>query len=387
MNIRFFADYAVEQLSHPDFETRGHRNHVSWDPAGVTAIITPWNAPLMLATWRIGPALAAGNTVVAEAAGVGAAHRVAASPTSRTRPGCPPASSTSCRASAPRRARRSSRNPDVRAHLLHRVGADRARSSARAAAATSPRCSFELGGKSPSVVFDDADLDLAVDLADRAVRQRRPGLPGRPSACSSRTASPTRSARGSSRARRDRSVRATRATRPRDIGPLIQPASTSSGSEGFVDRARSRTAPRSSSAASRSTTRPRRPLLPAHRSFEGAQPGSEILTPGGVRPGPDAADVRHRGGGPSRWPTTPSTAWPPRVVTGDRERAERCHAALVAGTVWVNCFFVRDLVAPVRRATAVRASAARAAPGPSTSTADVKNTVYAPNGWNGTDHG
>ena len=66
MNIRFFAEYAVKELSHPDFDTRGHRNHVSWDPAGVTAIVTPWNAPLMLATWRIGPALAAGNTVVAK---------------------------------------------------------------------------------------------------------------------------------------------------------------------------------------------------------------------------------------------------------------------------------------------------------------------------------
>ena len=65
MNFRFFADYA-EKLAHPDGEIRGHRERVTYDPAGVTAIITPWNAPLMLATWRIGPALAAGNTVVAK---------------------------------------------------------------------------------------------------------------------------------------------------------------------------------------------------------------------------------------------------------------------------------------------------------------------------------
>ena len=64
MNIRFFAEYAVNDLKHPEFETRGHTNVVSWDPAGVAAIITPWNAPLMLATWRIGPALASGDTVV-----------------------------------------------------------------------------------------------------------------------------------------------------------------------------------------------------------------------------------------------------------------------------------------------------------------------------------
>ncbi|MGJ8722411.1 MAG: aldehyde dehydrogenase family protein, partial [Salinibacterium amurskyense] len=48
-NFRFFADYLVNDLGHPDFETRGHNNHVSWDPSGVAALITPWNAPLMLA--------------------------------------------------------------------------------------------------------------------------------------------------------------------------------------------------------------------------------------------------------------------------------------------------------------------------------------------------
>ena len=63
MNFRYFADWA-EQLQHPDREIRGHRERITFDPAGVVAIITPWNAPLMLATWRIGPALAAGNTVV-----------------------------------------------------------------------------------------------------------------------------------------------------------------------------------------------------------------------------------------------------------------------------------------------------------------------------------
>src|SRR5262245_31573450 len=64
-NFRFFADRLLE-LGHDDLDTRGHRNHVSWDPAGITAVVTPWNAPLMLATWRIAPALAAGNTVVAK---------------------------------------------------------------------------------------------------------------------------------------------------------------------------------------------------------------------------------------------------------------------------------------------------------------------------------
>lgn len=53
-NFRFFADWLL-QLEHEDFETRGHTNHVSWDPAGPSVLITPWNAPLMLATWKVAP--------------------------------------------------------------------------------------------------------------------------------------------------------------------------------------------------------------------------------------------------------------------------------------------------------------------------------------------
>jgi acyl-CoA reductase-like NAD-dependent aldehyde dehydrogenase len=64
-NFEFFADW-LGRLDPGDREVSGHAERVSWDPAGVTAVITPWNAPLMLATWRIAPALAAGNTVVAK---------------------------------------------------------------------------------------------------------------------------------------------------------------------------------------------------------------------------------------------------------------------------------------------------------------------------------
>src|SRR3954470_21320628 len=42
----------------------GFESRTEWDPSGVTVVITPWNAPLMLATWRVAPALAAGNAVI-----------------------------------------------------------------------------------------------------------------------------------------------------------------------------------------------------------------------------------------------------------------------------------------------------------------------------------
>ena len=64
-NIRFFADFARDRLDEPPRTLHGgERNRVRYDPCGVVAVSTPWNAPFMLATWRVGPALAAGNTVV-----------------------------------------------------------------------------------------------------------------------------------------------------------------------------------------------------------------------------------------------------------------------------------------------------------------------------------
>src|SRR5437764_4341895 len=64
-NVRFFADFARDRLAEsPRTLPGGERNCVRYDPCGVVAISTPWNAPLILATWRVGPALAAGDTLV-----------------------------------------------------------------------------------------------------------------------------------------------------------------------------------------------------------------------------------------------------------------------------------------------------------------------------------
>ncbi len=62
-NIDFFADWALK-LGHQEIDSPEVVNHVRFDPAGVAALITPWNAPFMLTTWKVGPALAAGNTAV-----------------------------------------------------------------------------------------------------------------------------------------------------------------------------------------------------------------------------------------------------------------------------------------------------------------------------------
>ena len=162
MNFRYFADWA-EQLQHEDREIRGHRERITFDPAGVVAIITPWNAPLMLATWRIGPALAAGNTVVVkppEWAPLTAS--LLAEITHEA--GLPPGvfnvvQGTGADAGAPL-----TRHPGIN-RLSFTGSVPTAGVIAAAAAPNIVPLSFELGGKSPLVVFEDSDLDLAVDLA------------------------------------------------------------------------------------------------------------------------------------------------------------------------------------------------------------------------------
>src|SRR5215469_7860625 len=159
MNFRFFADM-LRGLSHPDREIRGHRERITWDPGGVTAVITPWNAPLMLATWRIGPALAAGNTVVAkppEWAPLTAS--LLADITAEA--GLPPGVFNVVQGLGPEAGAALSAHPGIR-RMSFTGSVPTAGLIAAAAASNIVPVSFELGGKSPLLVFADADLDLAV---------------------------------------------------------------------------------------------------------------------------------------------------------------------------------------------------------------------------------
>src|SRR6516165_6115393 len=158
-NFEFFADW-LGHLDPGDREVSGHAERVSWDPSGVTAVITPWNAPLMLATWRIAPALAAGNTVVAkppEWAPLTAS--LLADITHEA--GLPDGvfnvvQGLGAKAGAPLAA-----HPNM-ARVAFTGSVATGRLIAAAAGAQLTPMSLELGGKSPLIVFGDADLDLAV---------------------------------------------------------------------------------------------------------------------------------------------------------------------------------------------------------------------------------
>jgi aminomuconate-semialdehyde/2-hydroxymuconate-6-semialdehyde dehydrogenase len=370
MNFRFFADHLLH-LHHDDFETRGHRNHVSWDPAGVTAVITPWNAPLMLATWRIGPALAAGNTVVAKPPEW--APLTASLLADITADAGMPAGvfnvvqGLGVEAGAPLVA-----DPRVR-RISFTGSVPTARIIGAAAAANVTPVSFELGGKSPLLVFDDADLDLAVDLAVEqfdnsgqvclaAVR-----MLVHESVVEQFTASFVE--RASKIRQGDPRDEAT------DIGPLISRRHFERV-DGFVKRARE------SGARAIIGGGPNEELGGLYYRptvFVDAPEGSEIVCEEVFGPVLTLQTFRTEEEAVQRANDT-RFGLAATLVTGSPERAERVSGRLSAGTVWVNCFFVRDLSAPFGG----NGESGIGREGGTWSFdfyCDVKNSVFAPKGW------
>jgi 5-carboxymethyl-2-hydroxymuconic-semialdehyde dehydrogenase len=138
-------------------------NYTIRKPVGVAGLIMPWNAPLMLSTWRIAPALAAGNTVVLKPAEW--------SPLTATllasviaEAGVPPGVFNVVQGFGETAGAALSRHERV--DLICFTGETTTGQRILAAGApTLKRSSIELGGKSPVVVFDDADQDLCVDAA------------------------------------------------------------------------------------------------------------------------------------------------------------------------------------------------------------------------------
>jgi 5-carboxymethyl-2-hydroxymuconic-semialdehyde dehydrogenase len=138
-------------------------NYTLHKPVGVAGLIMPWNAPLMLSTWRIAPALAAGNTIVLKPAEW--------SPLTATRlaellgeAGLPDGVFNLVHGFGETAGAPLSRHPGV--DLICFTGETSTGSTIIAAGApTLKRSSVELGGKSPVVVFADADPELAVDAA------------------------------------------------------------------------------------------------------------------------------------------------------------------------------------------------------------------------------
>ena len=139
------------------------------EPVGVCGLIVPWNFPLLIATWKLAPALACGNPVILKPASLTPRHRPACWATCWSRPACPPTASRSSPAPARPSATPSWRTPGWPRSPSPATRPPASPSCAHAVADNITRVSLELGGKSAAIVFADADLDAAAADAPYSV--------------------------------------------------------------------------------------------------------------------------------------------------------------------------------------------------------------------------
>ena len=314
----------------------------------------------MLATWRIGPALAAGNTVVAkppEWAPLTAslladiAHEA----------GLPPGvfnvvQGTGAGAGAPL-----TRHPGIN-RLSFTGSVPTAGVIAAAAAPNIVPLSFELGGKSPLLVFDDADLDLAVDLAVEQFDNAGQVCLGAFRILVQESIADEFLARVVERA--SALVQGDPRDEATDVSALVSRTALRAGRRlrRAGDRRRRQAGPRR-----RPEHRPRRPLLPPDDPGR-RRAGQRDPHRGGLRSGADRPDLRHRGGGRGDGQRHPVRAGGhpghrrPRAGRAGQRGAVRRHR--------VGQLLLRPRPRCARSAAAGSpASAARAGTSPSTSTA------------------
>jgi 5-carboxymethyl-2-hydroxymuconic-semialdehyde dehydrogenase len=162
-NFRFFADLAPQAQDGKSLRTEGQVNITSRQPIGPVGVITPWNTPFMLSTWKIAPALAAGCTIVhkpAEFSPLTASLLVEIAEAA----GLPKGVWNLVNGLGEEAGKALTEHPDIKA--IGFVGESRTGSMImRQASDTLKRVHFELGGKNPVIVFADADLERAADAA------------------------------------------------------------------------------------------------------------------------------------------------------------------------------------------------------------------------------
>ena len=336
LNVRFFADHARQSMADAYPMDSGHHAYSRWEPVGVVVAISPWNFPLMLGTWKVMPALAWGNTVVWKPA---EDTPVSASILGRLaiEAGFPPGVLNIVHGYGPDSAGSAlTENPDVdRITFTGESGTGKI-ISAVAARNLTP-VSLELGGKGANVIFDDADLDNAVHWAVEAIF--------------------------------------------RNAGQVCLAGSRLYVQSGIYDEFMARYKAAAEALVIGDPKDPATQFSPALASHEhftkvssylsgDALGGGRILTGGvgegwGVNPTiitdapADARVVKEEIFGPvtvaTRFDTEAEVValandtrygLNAMVFTENLSRAHRVAAKLNAGTVWVNCFFIRDLRAP-----------------------------------------
>ena len=162
-NFRFFADQAPQARDGQSLQAANQLNVTSRRPIGPVGIITPWNTPFMLSTWKIAPALAAGCTVVHKPAELSPLTAKILLEIAEEA-GLPPGVWNLVNGMGEDAGKALTEHPAIKAIAF--VGESQTgKHIMKQGADTLKRVHFELGGKNPVVVFADADLDRAADAA------------------------------------------------------------------------------------------------------------------------------------------------------------------------------------------------------------------------------
>ncbi|WP_419849148.1 aldehyde dehydrogenase [Candidatus Poriferisocius sp.] len=334
LNFRTYADLITEH-ENLSWDAKSMRNQVQRMPAGPAVVITPWNAPFMLSTWKLAPALAAGNSVI---------HKPAEwSPLSAAllaeltlEAGFPPGAYNLVQGIGEEVGAALVADPRVR-RITFTGSPETARHIGRAAATNIVPFTAELGGKGPFLVFADADLDSA---AHRAAWQ----FDDSGQVCLAGTRLLVAAEIRDEFLKRfhhhaDALVLGDPRDPTTDIAPLAHPDHRDRV-HGFVERARA-----AGDVIVRGGQRVENSLHYEPTLIEPASNDSEVvqreifgpvLTLQTFANEAEAIDLAN----------STDYGLAAQIWTSSQDRAERVGAAVRAGLVWVNTFLVRDLTAP-----------------------------------------